>query len=109
PTVEPGLTHDNTATATAAQGEPASDSVSVQIEQHPHLTVDKMASIPDADHDGKIDSPADDITYTYTVFNDGNMTLTSVNLTDSVVGALTTHTETGGTGTNGDGMLDVGE
>jgi uncharacterized repeat protein (TIGR01451 family) len=83
--------------------------VSVPIEQHPHLSVTKTASIPDADHDGKIDSPADDITYTITVVNDGNVTLTGVNTSDSVVGALSTHTETGGTGTNGDNILNVGE
>jgi uncharacterized repeat protein (TIGR01451 family) len=72
------------------------------------MSVDKTASIPDSDHDGKIDSPADDITYTVVVTNDGNVTLTGVNTNDSVVGALTSHTDSGA-GTHGDNILDVGE
>ena len=112
PTVNTNLTHDNTATVTTDQFATASDGVSVPIDQNPHVTVTKTASIPDADNDGKIDTPADDITYTITVVNNGNMTLTGVNVNDSVVGPppLTAHTETGGNAaTNGDGELNVGE
>jgi uncharacterized repeat protein (TIGR01451 family) len=72
------------------------------------MSVDKTASIPDSDHDGKIDSPADDITYTVVVTNDGNVTLTGVSTNDSIVGALTSHTDSGA-GTHGDNILDVGE
>jgi len=108
--VDPHLTIDNTATAVTDQADPtAIGSASVQVEQKPHLTLTKTASIPDGDGDGKIDSPADDITYTFAIVNDGNMTLHNVQLVDSLLGSLTTHTETGGTGTNGDGILDVGE
>src|SRR5215813_1236327 len=108
--VDPHLTIDNTATAVTDQANPtAIASASVQVEQKPHLTLTKIASIPDGDGDGKIDSPADDITYTFAIVNDGNMTLHNVQLVDSLLGSLTTHTETGGTGTNGDGILDVGE
>jgi uncharacterized repeat protein (TIGR01451 family) len=99
----------NTANVTTAQGTGGSASADVLIDYRPHLAVTKTAAIPDADHDGKIDTPADDITYTITVVNDGNVTLTGVNASDSVVGALTTHIETGGTGTHGDNILDVGE
>jgi uncharacterized repeat protein (TIGR01451 family) len=107
--VNPGLAHNNTASAVTAEGVTGSANASVAIVQNPHLIVTKNASIPDADHDGKIDSPADDITYTITLVNDGNMTLTGVSVNDSVMGGLTTHTETGGTGTNGDNIFNVGE
>ena len=99
----------NTASVTTAQGAGGSASADVPIDYQPHLTVTKVASIPDSDHNGQIDSPADDITYTVTVVNDGNVTLTGVNANDSITGALTTHTDTGGTGTNGDSLLNVGE
>src|SRR6185312_4230802 len=69
----------------------------------------KTAALPAADADGKIDSPADDITYTITVVNDGNVTLTGVNTSDSLLGTLGTHTDTGGSGSNVDNVLDVGE
>ena len=107
--IDNGGVHDNTSSATTDQAATGDASASVLIVQNPHLSVTKTASIPDADGDGKIDSPADDIAYTITVVNDGNMTLTGVSTSDTVVGALTTHTETGGTGTNGDDILDVGE
>ncbi len=51
--------------------------------------------------------------YTITVENTGNQTLTNVVPTDTLpdgsTGTLTGPVETGGTGTNGDGLLDVGE
>jgi uncharacterized repeat protein (TIGR01451 family) len=42
------------------------------------------------------------------VVNDGNVTLTGVNTSDSIVGPLTSHTDSGA-GTHGDGNLDPGE
>ena len=109
-------TIDNTGTADSNQTGPVSDSASVVIQRDPHILVTKTATIPDVDgandptlHDGKIDSPDDDISYTITLFNDGNTTLHNLVVNDSLLGSLTTHSEIGGTGVNGDDILDVGE
>ena len=86
------------------------------ILRNPHVLVTKTATIPDlpgandpTPGDGKIDSPDDDISYTITLLNDGNTTLHNMVVNDSLLGSLTTHVESGGTGVNGDDILDVGE
>src|SRR5213079_920149 len=74
----PALTHDNTATATTAQGATGTASASVLVDQNPHVTLVKSATLPGgtADHAGEV------IAYTIDVTNDGNMTLTSPVVTD---------------------------
>jgi len=87
------------------------DSISTAIIQNPDLSVIKTAEIVGNDEDGKIDSVDDDIAYTIKVHNDGNMSLTGVVLTDSLVGlTLGSPAESGGDPLlNGNGILDVGE
>jgi uncharacterized repeat protein (TIGR01451 family) len=102
-------TIENTATADSDQTSPVTDSTSVPIVRLSHAVVTKTASFADADEDGKVDGPGDDISYTIKVLNDGNVSMTGVELNDSLSGLLTIHTESGGTGINGDDILDVGE
>ena len=104
--VDPNLTLINTASVSTNEATVGSGSTSVAIVQDPRLVVTKTALVAGDDQD--VDSPADDITYTITVLNDGNMTLTGVALSDSLL-TLGAPTESGGSGTNGDGLLDVGE
>jgi uncharacterized repeat protein (TIGR01451 family) len=107
---------DNTVTADSDQTAPTTATATVAVEPKAHVSITKTPAIPDTDtandptlHDGKIDSPADDISYTYKVVNDGNVTLHNPEVGDSILGTLTSHTESGGSGLNGDGILDVGE
>jgi uncharacterized repeat protein (TIGR01451 family) len=105
------VVNEATATALGPQDQPASgtDGNDEDLPQNPHLVVAMAASIPDVDEDDEIDSPDDDITYAITIVNDGNVTLHNVGLNNSLPVSPTTHIETGGTGTNGDDILDVGE
>ena len=106
--IDAGTVHnDATATALGPQDQPATDTDGndAELPQNPSLDVAMAASIPDADADNKINSPADDITYTITLVNDGNVTLHNVAFTDPSLGTLSAPTESGGI----DGILDVGE
>ena len=99
----------NTATVKDDQGVDWQDSATTTVEQNAALTIDKVVTSITG---GTADKAGDEIDYTITVKNTGNVTLTEVSLTDLIEGAsvshtLATHTETGGTGTNGDGILDV--
>jgi uncharacterized repeat protein (TIGR01451 family) len=82
--VNPDLTHDNTASVTTDQGATASDGASVPIQQNPHVTLVKDATVPGgtADHAGEL------ISYAITVTNDGNMTLTNPVVSDSFASNL---------------------
>ena len=102
--VDSGLTIDNTAEVDTDQTDPVTAAASVDVVQDPRVLVDMTALIPDGDHDGEIDSPDDDITYTITVFNDGNMTLDNVQVTTDIGGPVS-----GPSGDNGNGVLDLGE
>ncbi len=96
---------DNTATVVSYELADESDSEFVPLVYNPDLEITKTAALPLADADGKIDSPADDISYTVKVKNTGNITLTGVVLNDSLLGVLASYTPS----INNDGDLDVGE
>jgi len=105
--VNPGLTHDNTVTAVTDQGATGSASASVAIVQNPHLALTKHATVPDgtADHAGEV------ISYTVSVANAGNMTLTNLVVTDPSVSDLAAVTSGGFNvgDTDMDGKLDLTE
>jgi uncharacterized repeat protein (TIGR01451 family) len=71
----------NTATVTGTNATSDDDSFSVAVVQSPNLTITKTANIA-GDADQKVDSAADDITYTIRVTNTGNVTLTGLTVTD---------------------------
>ena len=105
--VDPGLTHDNTATATTAQGAGGEAVASVDIEQNPHVTLVKTASVPG----GTADAAGEVISYAITIKNDGNMTLTNPVVSDpSVSGLAAVMSGAFNAGdADTDGKLDVGE
>ena len=80
---------DNTATAT---GTPPTgpdvtdtDSETVTLTPAPEVTLTKTGSLADTNADG-LDSEGDIVTYTFTVENTGNVTLTTVGVTDPLTG-----------------------
>jgi uncharacterized repeat protein (TIGR01451 family) len=105
--VNPALTYDNTASVTTDQGASDSDSASVPIVQNPHLTLDKIATVPG----GTADTAGEVISYSINVTNDGNMTLTGVSVNDPSVTDLAAVTSGGFNAgdTDHDGKLDIGE
>ena len=103
--VAPGLTHDNTASVTTGQGASDDDSASVTIVENPQVTLDKTATCRSVDAIGEV------IEYAISVTNDGNMTLTGVDVSDPSVGDLAA-VESGGFNVGDidtDGMLDLTE
>ena len=76
--------------------------------------VELLGGDPTTTADDAVDGAGDKINYSLVIRNSGNVTLDGESITDTfegVPGGLTAadFTETGGTGTNGDGILDVGE
>jgi uncharacterized repeat protein (TIGR01451 family) len=105
--VDPALTHDNTATGTTGQGATNEASASVLIDQKPHVTLAKSATVPG----GTANSSGEVIAYTIDVTNDGNMTLTSPVVSDPSVSDLAA-VLSGGFNTGDadqDGKIDLGE
>ena len=103
---------DNTATSTTTEiPEEKDDDEQVDLAQDPDYTITKtLLDINDDTNDTVINDAGDVLTYTVVLENTGNQTLTNVVLGDDLVAdAVGTPVETGGTGTNGDGNLDVGE
>ena len=87
-------TVDNTATATATSPPgvtdppPATDSASTPLSAAPELTLDKTAAAPvDANSSGQLDA-GDTIAYSFVVTNTGNVTLSSVAVSDPKVGTV---------------------
>jgi uncharacterized repeat protein (TIGR01451 family) len=97
----------NTASVTTHQGATASDSASINIEQHPSLTLAKAASVPG----GTADTVGETISYTIDVANNGNVTLTNPVVTDPSVSNLAPVTSGGFNSGDADhdGKIDVGE
>ncbi|WP_162431106.1 beta strand repeat-containing protein, partial [Christiangramia aestuarii] len=94
--------------------------VIVEALQNPQMAFTKTqtsVNYNSSEADGNSVSPVkqlgDVINYDIVIENTGNITITNVNLTDSFPGSgtgnLSSKTETGGTGSNGDDILDVGE
>ena len=110
PTVSAGLTRANTATLNAEPQVTASDSVSVSIVQNPAFSIEKAVTDVGGDgSSGHVDQAGDIISYTITVANTGNMTLTGVTFDDPLLqgphGTLSGATES----LSANGELDVGE
>ena len=79
----------------------------------PAYTIDKTVTAVDAAGDLEADAAGDVIDYQIVVTNTGNISLNGVVVNDPLLegvnGALSAAVETGGTGINGDSILDVGE
>ena len=110
PDIDAGAILINTASVTTAElptPSPAmTDTAETSITQNATMTVNKVVDV------AEISAPTT-LNYTITLLNTGNVSLTGVAPTDSLpdntTGTLSGPTETGGSGTNGDGILDVGE
>jgi len=104
--VQPGLTHDNTATVTTAQDASDDASASVGITQSPHVTLEKTATVPGGTADA-----GETIDYSIAVTNDGNMTLTGVVVSDLSASNLAAVMSGGFNAGDADqdGKLDIGE
>ncbi|NLZ24734.1 DUF11 domain-containing protein, partial [Candidatus Dojkabacteria bacterium] len=88
---------DNTATASSTEGASDEDDETVKLSQNPLLSIVKSGTFEDENGDG-FANVGEIISYTFTVTNEGNVTLTNVTVTDPLV------TVSGGPIT-----LDVGE
>ncbi len=99
---------DNTATADSAQTDSVQDSAEVPLVYAPDLMIVKTADVE------KVDQIGDVINYTIAVSNTGNITLTNVELTDTLIQDtlmprdLDTNGVIDGDG-DADGELDIGE
>ena len=91
----------NIVTATTAQGAGGTDDLIIPIVQSPALTIVKSITSGDP-----YDSVGDTVTYSYTVTNTGNVTISSVAVSDDNVDAPPVYTSGD---TDSDGDLDVGE
>ncbi len=85
--IDAGAPIVNLATADSSQTGPDTDDASVRVEQAPAIAVDKaIASITGGNGNIAADAPGDQLNYTITVSNPGNMTLTDVTVTDVLTG-----------------------
>ena len=70
----------NTATADSDETDPVDDTVTVDADQNPALTLDKTSDVATYDEVGDL------ITYTYVATNTGNVTLNNVTISDPLPG-----------------------
>ncbi len=99
---------DNTATADSAQTSPVSDDVAVPLIYDPDLMIMKTADVD------MVDEVGDLIHYTIAVSNTGNITLTGVDVTDTLIQDTLAPRDEDTNGvidgdTDADGEMDVGE
>jgi len=100
--MDAGTILTNVATVTTDETDPQKSSATTPIVQTPKLAITKTAVV----EDGTADKAGDVIDYTIAIKNTGNVTLSSVNVTDSMPG-VTLGSPTEDTNTNQ--KLDVGE
>ena len=97
---------DNTATVVSTETGPDTADASVPVAQTPALNITKVVNDVDGDTTAPVaDAAGDVVTYTISVANTGNQTLTGVTVTDTLDPTVTF--VSGDTDT--DGNLDVGE
>ena len=101
PDIDAGGNITNTATADSAQTEPVTDDAFVPVEQKPAMQIQKSASVPG----GSADTVGELITYTVTLTNTGNQTLTGITASDPSVSNL----DLVPSDATADGELDVNE
>jgi len=89
--IDAGTALVNTAFADSNQTDPVDDTWTVTIEQGPEIDLVK-SGVLDKGGDG-VATPGDIITYTFTVENTGNTTLTGITVEDGVSGVIVTGTE----------------
>jgi len=99
---------ENTATANPDQVGPVTDSESEPLITDPGLEIDKRVVGEDADGDGILDAVGDLIEYKIDVKNTGNVDLTNVVVTDTLLGGPLDNVAVTGDDEN-IGVLDVGE
>jgi uncharacterized repeat protein (TIGR01451 family) len=105
--LDAGVPIDNIAAVTTTEGATDDDVASIDVLQKPHLDVEKTGVWVDAgDMDGYA-TLGEQINFTVTVLNDGNVTLHGLALTDAQLGVGGLTYQMGDI--NSDGELDVGE
>jgi uncharacterized repeat protein (TIGR01451 family) len=85
PEMDAGGTINNTATADTVQTSPESASASVTVQQNPAMTLDKIGTFADDNHDGYAEV-GEHINYTFTIANTGNVTLHNISVSDADAG-----------------------